>query len=758
MIYNHRLSDKSIVLAVLLLGVLFPVKTYASTFSAVPKGSESAELKNAIEVWRQEADSYQNQQQSRQEIETRLTIAESLLRLGKFDEANSELGRIRKLLRPSDTAYLARAYRQLGDVHAGQGNYQRAVSFYLESLEKEKTLTTLNNTVKVLLDRRASSLLQASRVQRQQDADTFQSQASIATAQAEKYAIEALAMAESKRSISAVQALINWHTLPKQTLNKEQLARGRNLIDRLPPSPQMLMTVIDWAKVDRDNPERWLQQAMNQAQNLQNPLLTSYVSLELGQLYFAWDRDELAQKYATQSVKAAGGALNYNSLFRAQELLARINLRRNQPTDALNAYREAIISIEQLNKDGSFITPLQVVTFNQQIEPIYRNTLNLILDENAQQEELTEAKEVSDKLRLVQLRRYFGDNCLEVTTAASDASLATPDNAKNHPTVNSIVLEDRLVTLLELPDGSIKQHTTEITQEALQELVSELSRELISGVAFLFRQPSRQLYQMLLAPFEDELEAIEPETVVFINDGMLRNIPMAVLIDKQDRYVAEKWATINSLGLNYRPPVRLQKKDELESALALGLPYTPYDRDVAPLPYVPEEVNAVEEIFGGKKMLGKNFTTDTLSQQLEKESYPLVHLATHGYFGGTAETSYIYAYDRRIPLLQLDQMLRDSQQSAPELLVLSACETALGNDLSLLGLGGLATRRGIDTTLGSLWFVQDEEQAAVIQEFYRRIEEDNQPLAIALQQIQQQLIEQFAHPSIWASLILIGET
>ena len=177
--------------------------------------------------------------------------------------------------------------------------------------------------------------------------------------------------------------------------DKRGLVRGRNLIAQLPPSPQMLMTVIDWAKVDRDNPEQWLQQAMNQAQSLQNPLLTSYASLELGKLYLAQDKPELAQKYATQSVKAAGSALNYNSLFRAQELLARINLKRNQTGSALNAYREAIISIEQLNKDSSFITPLQVVIFNQQIEPIYRNTLSLILDENAQQKELAEAKEVS---------------------------------------------------------------------------------------------------------------------------------------------------------------------------------------------------------------------------------------------------------------------------------------------------------------------------------------------------------------------------
>ena len=207
----------------LLLGVLLTVKTHASVSPAVSNSEESlAELKNAVEVWRQEADYYQSQQQPRQEIETRLTIAESLLRLGKFDEAIAQLHRV-KSLRPSDTAYLARIYKQLGNAHAGQGNYQRAVSFYEQSLTLDKTLPTLNTIVKVLLDRRASSLLQASRVQRQQDADTFQSQASIATVQAEKYAAIALEMADSKNSIPAVQALINWHTLSQQTLNKRQL-------------------------------------------------------------------------------------------------------------------------------------------------------------------------------------------------------------------------------------------------------------------------------------------------------------------------------------------------------------------------------------------------------------------------------------------------------------------------------------------------------------------------------------------------------
>ena len=199
------------------------VKTHASVSSAISNSEESlAELKDAIEVWEQEANYYQSQQQPRQEVETRLTIAESLLRLGKFDEAIAQLHRV-KSIQPLDTAIAAHTDKQLGDAHAKQGNYQRAVSFYLESLEKEKTLPTLNNIVKVLLDRRASSLLQASRVQRQQDADTFQSQASIATVQAEKYAAIALEMADSKNSIPAVQALINWHTLSQQTLNKRQL-------------------------------------------------------------------------------------------------------------------------------------------------------------------------------------------------------------------------------------------------------------------------------------------------------------------------------------------------------------------------------------------------------------------------------------------------------------------------------------------------------------------------------------------------------
>ena len=88
-------------------------------------------------------------------------------------------------------------------------------------------------------------------------------------------------------------------------------------------------------------------------------------------------------------------------------------------------------------------------------------------------------------------------------------------------------------------------------------------------------------------------------------------------------------------------------------------------------------------------------------------------------------------------------------------MVLSACETATGNEKSLLGLAGIASRSGVSSVLGSLWQVQDKDQFEKIDRFYSLLDFDVNK-ATALQQVQIKQIERFAHPGNWAALVLIG--
>jgi CHAT domain-containing protein len=90
--------------------------------------------------------------------------------------------------------------------------------------------------------------------------------------------------------------------------------------------------------------------------------------------------------------------------------------------------------------------------------------------------------------------------------------------------------------------------------------------------------------------------------------------------------------------------------------------------------------------------------------------------------------------------------------------VLSACETAAGDDRAALGLAGVALQAGARTAVATLWFINDQSTADMVSEFYRQLENPNTSKAEALRASQLFLLEQpqFRHPSYWAPFLLIG--
>ena len=731
---------------VLVFTFLFSSCVFKSAAIAIE--AQSQDLKQAIDIWRKQAQKYSSQGNP-QEIDTRLLISQGLISLGQFNGAIAELNRI--ILLATDDEILALAYKRLGDAYKGTGKLEPAVVAYQKSLEYKNSLVTVNSIVKALLDQRSNLLFQASRVQNQKEISGYTTQADRATIEAERYAKKAIELQDNS-SLATIEALINWHKLPDRKLTAQQLEQGRRLIRALPSSTAALFNILSWAKIDQQNQEIWLHLGRDMAYDQNEPAMISYAMLALAEFYEQSLQLEKALRFTLEAQETALKTSNYNILFRVQTLLGRLNVAQNQHDLALDAYRGAITSIDKLNTDTNLNSPVQIVKFNQEIEPIYRNALELLLKDNANQQRLGEAIEVADKLKLAQLRRYFGDNCFALSKKVQQVQR----QQINTPTIRSIILKDRLIILAQLPDGRILQSQTDIPKAELTKRVKQWSYNLTEGFSWSFRTDSLWLYQVLIKPFEKELEALQPEVITFVHDGILRNVPMAALNDGE-KYLAQKWASVSSLGLNYDYDDDTSDSPQLDSALALGLVDVPTQQNLATLEFVPEELTNVKELFGGKKILGEQFTVSNFANQLTQNQYPLVHLATHGYFAGTAETSYVHAYDQKIPILMLDDIIRQNEQSAPQFLVLSACETALGSDLSLLGLAGLAARTGIDTTLGSLWFIKDKEQSQIIQSFYDRVENQNQSKAVALQEIQKELIEGLAHPVIWSSLTLIGD-
>jgi CHAT domain-containing protein len=177
------------------------------------------------------------------------------------------------------------------------------------------------------------------------------------------------------------------------------------------------------------------------------------------------------------------------------------------------------------------------------------------------------------------------------------------------------------------------------------------------------------------------------------------------------------------------------------------------EKEFPPLPYVVPETQEVLKIVGGDRFLDKNFTENNFEEEIQKD-YPIVHIATHGEFAGRLESTFLRAYDERITLRQLEEVL--AQRKEPiDLLMLSACSTAAGNDRAILGLAGIALRSGVKNVVASLWSIDDKATADLVADFYRYLEEGMNE-AQALQKATIAQLTNVGDVSRWTAFVAIS--
>ena len=142
--------------------------------------------------------------------------------------------------------------------------------------------------------------------------------------------------------------------------------------------------------------------------------------------------------------------------------------------------------------------------------------------------------------------------------------------------------------------------------------------------------------------------------------------------------------------------------------------------------------------------------------------YNVIHLATHGQFSSQIDKTFLLAHDNELKLVELDRLLRDRdrvQKNSLDLLVMSACETAVGDNRATLGLAGVAVKAGAQSTLASLWKVKDTSTAVLMGEFYRELKTGNISKAEALRRAQLKVMKEYSNfsaPLYWAPFILVG--
>lgn len=243
---------------------------------------------------------------------------------------------------------------------------------------------------------------------------------------------------------------------------------------------------------------------------------------------------------------------------------------------------------------------------------------------------------------------------------------------------------------------------------------------------------------------------------MFVLDGLLRKVPVAALHDGK-QYLIEKYSVALSPGLRLMSTQQLAKQQV--RAVVAGI--SEAREGFNALPSVVSEVGDISKATAGTALLNQNFTTQTLASRVQGSSANLVHLATHGQFSSNLDETFLLTWNGRMNIRELSDLLRNrdaSQKDALELLVLSACDTAAGDDRAVLGLAGLAVKSGARSTLASLWPVKDQVAARLMTQFYEELKQPNMTKAEALRRSQLALLKDkdFDDPFFWSSFVLVG--
>ena len=343
---------------------------------------------------------------------------------------------------------------------------------------------------------------------------------------------------------------------------------------------------------------------------------------------------------------------------------------------------------------------------------------------NFHQISLTDTVSQIELIRGREFASYLGNNISKRTATAANIRNTLSSVAKIgiRPAIIYVSAQPNYLELqLFLPNGKPVVKSIQKSRDEVIEVAKKFTNQIRTPSqldSHNYLSNAQKLYQWLIAPIAEELAANNINMTVFSMDSGLRTLPIAALHDGQ-QFLVEKY----SLGLIPNFTLTDTRYVGLNDAqvLAMGASEFPASANQTPLPAVPVELQTiVNNIWPGKSFLNQGFTLENLQQQRSKEKFRIIHLATHGEFHpGSADNSYIQFWDTKLRLNELRQLRLYSPQV--ELLVLSACTTAVGDEDAELGFAGLAVQAGVKSALASLWYVSDTGTLALMTEFYQHL-------------------------------------
>jgi len=709
--------------------------------------------------WREALKLFEKERKSNKQRETLTLLAQAYQYIGQYNEALKSLKSALILAQKSgDRAQIAPVLASLGNLHIALGPPDKAFKYLNESLSMAKELgdfdlsaTILNNLGNLYITQKKYN-------------------------EALGVYFESMTLAKkSNNGRLATRALTN---AAMASMQNGQYKESKELLDRALDETRKLDLSHDKAYglinigltyrhlcahlSDQDRLSVLSSQAFNEALILSEAIgdlrSLSYACGYLGTLSEDEKRYQEALRFTRRATLVAQQGNAPESLYLWQWQTGRLLKAIGNTEEAISAYKNCIYTLQSIRQEMSTCYGTPQISYRESFEPIYFGFVDLLLQRSASMQKpeqveslLMEAREAVELLKVAELRDYFQDECMG---AARFRMTRLDVVSKTAVVIYPVVLSDRTELLISLPSG-LKRFSVPIRAEVLIQEIREFRQKLEKRTTREYLPHAQKLYDWLIRPLEPDLESLTTNTLVFVPDGPLRSIPMAALHDGK-QFLITKYAIAITPGLSLTDPRPVKR----ENVKVLSAALTDSVQGFSPLPNVLDELQAIQGLYGGTQLLNHDFLTSNLEKELRNKQFTIMHVASHGRFEAEFRKSFLLTFDGKVTMDQLEQYigLFKFREDPLELLTLSACETAAGDDRAALGLAGIAIKAGARSALATLWYINDQASSELVAEFYRGLQDPSVSRAMALKRAQLKLLNDrsYQHPGYWSPFLLIN--
>jgi CHAT domain-containing protein/Tfp pilus assembly protein PilF len=675
----------------------------------------------------------------------------------------------------------------LGTAYDSLGQYQKAIDFFQQSLAITKQIGDRNNEATAL-----NNLGNAYRNlgQYQKAIDFFQQSIAIQKQIGYRYGEARLLnnLGLSYNSLGQYQKAIDFFqqalAIQKQIGDRNGEARLLNNLGLVYNSLGQHQKAIDF-----------FQQSLAITKQIRDRNGEGITLSNLGVAYNVLGQYQKAIDFFQQSLAIVKQIGDRNGEATSLHNLAFAFNKLNQPEISILFYKQAVNTYEAIRKDIKRLKKEEQQSYTTSISDSYRNLSDILI----QQGRIMEALQVLDLLKVQELEDYLknikgsdrsaqGVRLLAPELALSDKLLAV--SFENAPEVNQqlanqiqqlpkteinkvpdylnqipqgtvllypFILGDRLEIILFAPNNLPIRRTTNISKDQLETLIVDFRTALLDPSSEDFREPSLQLYNLLIKPIEAELVQFNTKTILYAPDGQLRYIPIAALYDGKQLLV-EKYQISNLIA--YTLSDFTPQPQNAPNILAGAFGGKAGDRRFGQtaLPATVREVQAIANSFQNSvTLIEEQFSRKAIESKFKNHN--ILHLATHAEFNvGSPDQSFIiFGNGDKIRLNEI----ADWQMPNIDLIILSACQTGsgkLGDGVEILGFGYQVQKAGAKQAIASLWKVDDNKTSVLMTAFYAELQKGNVTATEALRRAQVSLIKSkdYNHPYYWAAFFAIG--